>query len=57
MEQPTLSDIVIKLIALGEDRDELEYWQSVNEDLSPEQQAQLYQNLQEELRLLTEVKS
>ncbi len=54
-EQLTLGEMIAKLIALGEDRDELGYWQSIHEDLSPEQQVQLYQDLQEELMRLTKV--
>jgi hypothetical protein len=47
-----LGQIIQHLIILGEDRDELLYWQSVYEDLSPEQQQELYQNLEQELQAL-----
>lgn len=53
MEFSNIQDLIQKLITLGEDREELEYWQSIYPDLAPEKQTELLQNLQEEVQALT----
>ncbi len=53
MEQLHINQVIEQLIVLGEDKDELEYWQSIYEDLDPQQKTEIYQNLTEELKALT----
>jgi len=44
--------LVERLISLGEDKDELEYWQNIYDYLQPEQQYEIYKNLFEEFEAL-----
>lgn len=52
MEPLDIRQTAEQLIALGEDRDELNYWLQIYPDLSEEKQALLYVNLQQELEAL-----
>ena len=56
MEQSNLKEIVEKLIALGEDKDELMYWVEIFDDLPAEKQSELLENLKKELETLTKSK-
>lgn len=47
-----INKIINKLIELGEDKEELEYWKSIYEDLPEERQKQLHINLIQELLAL-----
>ena len=47
-----LKNIVSHLISLGEEADELHFWESFFDDLSDEEKTSLLQNLEEELKLL-----
>lgn len=53
MENLNLKEIVEKLIALGEDKDELTYWLDIFDDLPKEKQREIFSNLQEELTKLS----
>lgn len=56
MQQEELNELIIKLIALGEDRDELELWSKIFQDLGPSEQSELITNLQIELQQLERLK-
>jgi len=47
-----LKIIVEKLIALGEDAEELQYWLDIYIDLPEEQQKEIFENLSAELKKL-----
>jgi hypothetical protein len=53
MENLNLKEIVEKLIALGEDKDELNYWLDIFDDLPEEKQKEVFSNFQEELTKLS----
>jgi hypothetical protein len=52
MTKEEREDVVNKLVTLGEDSDELQYWLDVFEYLPPDAQAELAQNWKEELEEL-----
>lgn len=52
MKEEELNELVSKLSALGENRDELELWSKIFQDLDPSEQTALITNLQTELRQL-----
>ncbi len=52
MNKETFQEIITKLIALGEDKEELEFWLSIFDDLSEERQTEIFLNMQEELEAL-----
>ena len=45
----TIDELIDQLIALGEDRDELEFWRSLYPNVSPDEQQALLSNLEKEL--------
>ncbi|HUC01459.1 MAG TPA: hypothetical protein VMA75_00950 [Candidatus Paceibacterota bacterium] len=47
-----LHDVVEKLIALGEEADELRYWESIFADLSDDEKSAIVLNLKSELAAL-----
>ena len=47
-----LKNIVSRLISLGEEADELHFWESIFDDLPDDEKKSLLQNLEEELKLL-----
>lgn len=47
-----LKNIIEELLKLGEDRDELQYWSEIFEDLTPEEQEGILNNLKTELEEL-----
>lgn len=49
MSEPELQAIVERLAALGEDREELDYWLLIYDTLSADAQAQIDDNLRREL--------
>jgi len=51
-----INTLIEGLVALGEDRDELELWESIYPSLEAEEKSALIENLQEELRELSEQK-
>lgn len=53
MNKQELEKIIIKLVELGEDKDELNYWLDIFDDLSEEKQKEIFSNLQEELNKLS----
>ena len=53
MNKEELKKIVIKLVQLGEDKDELNYWFDIFDDLSEEKQKEIFSNFQEELSKLS----
>lgn len=52
MTQDELNNIIQKLIALGEDAEELNLWKDIYADLDPEDQKELDENLTNELKEL-----
>ncbi|MCX6745240.1 MAG: hypothetical protein NTX82_07000 [Candidatus Parcubacteria bacterium] len=52
MEKTEITNLIIELINLGEDKDELNYWLEIFDDLPEDKQALLYVNLMEELEAL-----
>ncbi len=50
MTKEELSKIIDQLVALGEDKDELNYWLSIYDDLEPDAQTELVNNLKTELQ-------
>jgi len=44
-----LATLINKLVALGEDADELHFWLSIYDDMAADEQAELTANLQQEL--------
>ena len=42
-------DVMKELIPLGEDKHELRYWESIFDDLTPEEKTDVLGNLKEEL--------
>lgn len=52
MNKQEITQIVGQLVQLGEDRDELDYWLQIYDDLAEEKQALLYVNLKQELENL-----
>lgn len=48
----TIDELIDQLIALGEDRDELEFWRSLYPSVSPDEQQALLTNLGKELEEL-----
>ena len=56
MKQEELKNLIDKLITLGEDKDELELWLKLFQDLDPSEQATLISNLQTELQQLEDLK-
>ena len=52
MEKTEITNLITELINLGEDRDELNYWLEIFDDLPEDKQALLYVNLKEELEAL-----
>lgn len=53
MNKEELKQIMIKLVELGEDKDELAYWLYVFDDLPEEKQKEIFSNFQEELNKLS----
>jgi hypothetical protein len=53
MNKEELKKIVVKLVELGEDKDELNYWLDIFEDLPDEKQKEIFSNFQEELTELS----
>ena len=51
-----IADLVSKLINLGEDKDELNLWLTIFEDLKPAEQQELTASLQEEIKNLERIK-
>ena len=45
----TIEELIDQLIALGEDRDELEFWRSLYPNISSDEQKALLSNLEKEL--------
>ena len=56
-QKKLLNELVEKLIRLGEDKDELWFWQEFFETLDPEQRQELLDNLTHELKDLEKLKS
>ena len=56
MKQKELNELINKLSALGEDKDELELWSKIFQDLDPAEQTSLITNLQTELQQLEHLK-
>ncbi len=52
MTKTDLEALLQQLVALGEDAEELEYWRTIFDALTPEHQAELEQNLQNEIQAL-----
>ncbi len=53
MNKKNLKQIIIKLIELGEDQDELNYWLDIFDDLPEKKQKEVFSNFQEELTKLS----
>ncbi len=53
MNKEELKQIMIKLVGLGEDKDELAYWLYVFDDLPEEKQKEITSNFQGELKKLS----
>jgi len=51
--QEELNDILNKLIVLGEDKDELDYWRDIFADLSEEKQKEVFNLFKLELEKLS----
>lgn len=49
MNKEELQKIIVKLIELGEDKDELNYWSDIYSDLPEEKQKEVFDNLRQEL--------
>jgi hypothetical protein len=52
MNKAALTKLIDQLVDLGEDRDELEYWNQIYDYLSTESQDALVLNLEQELQVL-----
>jgi hypothetical protein len=52
MNKEEISKLVNELIGLGEDRDELKYWEDIFDYLPPLKQIDLYLNLKKESEAL-----
>ncbi len=52
MEKFDLQNLIAKLLKLGEDKDELDFWLSLYDDLDPAEQRELTANLEGELQKL-----
>ena len=52
MEKTEITNLITELIDLGEDKDELNYWLEIFDNLPEDKQALLYVNLKEELEAL-----
>lgn len=50
MTTEELSKIIDQLVALGEDKDELNFWLRIYDDLEPDAQSELVNNLTKELQ-------
>lgn len=48
----TINELIDQLMALGEDRDELEFWRSLYPNVSSDEQKALLTNLEKELEEL-----
>ena len=55
MNKEDLEKIITKLIELGEDKDELDYWLDIFDDLSADKQKEVFSNFQEELTALSKL--
>lgn len=53
MNKEELKQIITRLIELGEDKDELNYWLDIFDDLPEEKQKEIFLNFQEELTKLS----
>jgi len=53
MNKEELKQIIIKLVELGEDKDELNYWLDIFDNLPEEKQKEVFSNFQEELTKLS----
>ena len=53
MNKEELKQILTKLVELGEDRDELDYWLDIFDDLPEDKQQELFSNFQAELAKLS----
>ena len=47
--EENITNLIAELVALGEDKDELEYWASIFPVLKPEEQAEIMTALETEL--------
>lgn len=56
MNQEEFDQLIQKLIALGEDKDELGLWQNLFSTLKDEEKMELIKNLEEELKQLQDLK-
>jgi|GEM_PF-831614 len=56
MKQEELNELINKLLSLGENRDELELWSKIFQDLGPSEQVSLITNLENELQQLEHFK-
>ena len=56
MVKAEIEILVKKLIALGEDAEEMQYWIDIYNDLPEEQQQELFKNFSEELKKLETLK-
>ena len=56
MNQSEFDELIKKLSALGENRDELELWSKIFQDMDPSEQSSLIANLQTELQQLERLK-
>lgn len=57
MTQIDLEALLQQLVALGEDAEELEYWRTIFDALTPEHQTELEQNLKNEIQALKETQT
>jgi hypothetical protein len=53
MNKEELKQIMLKLVGLGEDKDELDYWLDIFEDLPEEKQKEVFSNFRDELTKLS----
>ncbi len=53
MTKPEFTNIVHKLISFGEDREELEFWVSIYDDLDEDKRVELEKIVQDELQKLS----
>ena len=56
LEKEKLENIIKKLTDLGEDKQELKFWQEIFDDLKEEEKQNLLNNLEEELKKLENLK-
>ncbi len=52
MDKQEIINLVNELVSFGEDREELNYWLEIYDDLPEEKQNMLYVNLKQELETL-----